>query len=58
VVIATKMDRLKRSAAAQSLRALEREVAGWPVIPFSAVTRDGRGPVLTWIDAVLEEWGG
>jgi GTP-binding protein len=56
VIIATKMDKLKRSVAAQSVRSLEREVAGWPVIPFSAVTRDGRRAVLSWIDAALEDW--
>lgn len=58
VIVATKMDKLKKSAAAQSVRSLEREVAGWPVIPFSAVTRDGRRAVLSWIDAVLEQWEG
>ena len=58
VIIATKMDKLGKSSAAQRVRDLEREVAGWPVIPFSAMTRDGRRPVLAWIDGVLEEWSG
>lgn len=58
VIIATKMDKLRKSAAAQAVRSVEREVAGWPVIPFSAVTRDGRRSVLAWIDGVLEDWRG
>jgi GTP-binding protein len=57
-IVATKMDKLKRAEAERSVRDLEREAAGWPVIPFSAVTRDGRRPVLAWIDGVLEAWSG
>lgn len=56
VVIATKMDKLKKSSAAAMLRGLERDVAGFPVIPFSALTRDGRGSVLAWIDGALKDW--
>jgi GTP-binding protein len=60
LLVATKMDKLRRNArhvAMRSLRA-EWEPAGFEIVGFSAITRDGKGEVLRWIDGALANWRG
>ena len=55
-VVATKADKLSKTALRESIEAIEREsFAGTDirVIPFSAVTREGKDRILSTIDAVL-----
>lgn len=58
VVIATKLDKIKRSQAQKQLK-LVRQGLGMAkesiLIPFSAVSKQGREEILTLMDSVLEE---
>jgi GTP-binding protein len=56
LVVATKTDKVKRGKLAAELGALQREAAGFPVVGFSAVTRDGRRPIVEWIDRAVAAW--
>ncbi|MDD5948952.1 MAG: ribosome biogenesis GTP-binding protein YihA/YsxC [Lachnospiraceae bacterium] len=58
VVIATKLDKIKRSQVQKQLK-LVRQGLGMAkesiLIPFSAVSKQGREEILTLMDSVLEE---
>ncbi len=58
VVIATKLDKLKRSEVSKAVRTV-REVLGMKeeerLIPFSSVTRAGREEILELMDTLFEE---
>jgi GTP-binding protein len=58
LVVATKMDKIKRNAQNVARKALETEWGsrGLEVVGFSAVTRDGKREILAWIDRTLEAW--
>ena len=56
LIVATKTDKLKKSQAAADVGRLQRDMEGLTVVPFSAVTRAGRAPILSWIDAAVEDW--
>jgi len=53
LVVATKVDKLKRNERARNLRAIRKEfhLASDQLVPFSAVTREGRDEVWSRIDA-------
>ena len=55
IVIATKEDKVKRSQKAKLIRDIEEAlqvVEGTPVIPFSAITKNGREEIWEYIDMV------
>ncbi len=57
VVIATKEDKVKRPQKARLVREIEDALAvveGTPVIPFSAVTKNGREEIWEYIDMMTE----
>ena len=53
LVVATKIDKVKRNERSKNLRALREEFRLPPerLVPFSAVTREGRGAVWSRIEA-------
>lgn len=58
VVIATKLDKIKRSQLQKQLKAIRTALAikdGIPVIPFSAQTKQGRDEIWEWIDTCFKE---
>ena len=58
VVVLTKADKLKPTERAARLAAVEEEFAefeGLTLIPFSAVTGEGREPLLEILDEVTAE---
>ncbi|MCA9751515.1 MAG: YihA family ribosome biogenesis GTP-binding protein [Gemmatimonadetes bacterium] len=57
LLVATKSDKLKRGASAKMLAEIRRGWPQFPVVPFSAVTRDGRREVERWIEERAGEWG-
>lgn len=58
VIIATKLDKIKRSQVSQQAKlirtALQAE-AGTLVIPFSALTKQGRDEIYEILDGIIEE---
>ena len=58
VVIATKLDKIKRSQLQKQIKLIRTALgvkAGIPVIPFSAQTKQGRDEIWEWIDSCLKE---
>ena len=55
-VVATKVDKLARSERAARWKAFAAAAHGIEVLPFSAVTREGRGEVLAWVEATARTW--
>lgn len=58
VIIATKLDKIKRSQVQKQLKLLRESlnpVPGTRIIPFSAQTRQGREEIWEMIDGLLEE---
>lgn len=59
VVVATKADKLNRSQINERINSLRKELGLYedvPVVPFSALTKQGREQVLMLIDKILEEY--
>ena len=59
VVIATKEDKVKRSQKAKRVKEIKEAlgvVAGTPVIPFSALNKNGREEIWEYIDMVYESF--
>ncbi|NNE44578.1 MAG: YihA family ribosome biogenesis GTP-binding protein [Gemmatimonadetes bacterium] len=56
LVVGTKTDKLKKSQAAADLRRLEKAAGGFPVVGFSTLKKQGRGPILQWIDGAVSDW--
>jgi GTP-binding protein len=57
LVVATKADKLKRSVRSAARRKLSAwEERGVSIVEFSALTREGRKPVLEWIDRKVADW--
>lgn len=57
VIVATKEDKVKRSQKAKLVKEIKETlcvVEGTPVIPFSAVSKNGRGEIWEYIDMVHE----
>ena len=58
IIIATKLDKIKRSQVQKQLKLLRESlnpVPGTRIIPFSAQTRQGREEIWEMIDGLLEE---
>lgn len=58
IIIATKLDKLKRSQVQKNIKAIKQGLAllpGTVVIPFSAETKQGREEIWELIDSYLEE---
>ena len=58
VIIATKLDKLKRSQVPKHLKMLRTTLKlkeQTPVFPFSAVSKDGRDEIWEYIEALLHE---
>ncbi len=58
IIIATKLDKIKRSQVQKRLKLLRESlnpVPGTRIIPFSAQTRQGREEIWEMIDGLLEE---
>ena len=58
IIIATKLDKIKRSQVQKQLKLLRESlnpVPGTRIIPFSAQTRQGREEIWVMIDGLLEE---
>ncbi len=58
IIIATKLDKIKRSQVQKQLKLLRESlnpVPGTRIIPFSAQTRQGREEIWKMIDGLLEE---
>ena len=58
VIIATKLDKIKRSQVQKQLKILReglKLVPGTKIIPFSAQTRQGREEIWELIDACAKE---
>ena len=56
-IIATKADKLKRSQVAKQLSEVRKGLnldPGYPVIPFSSETKQGRDEIWEFIDGALE----
>ena len=59
VIIATKLDKLKRSQLAKQLKILKQSMElekGTVVIPFSAVTKQGRAEIWQLMEEKVLEW--
>ncbi len=59
VIIATKLDKLKRSQVAKQLKILKQSMElekGTVVIPFSAVTKQGRDEIWQLMEEKVLEW--
>lgn len=59
VIIATKEDKVKRSQKAKLIKDIKQTlnvVEGTPVIPFSALTKNGRDEIMEYIDLVYERF--
>ena len=59
VIIATKLDKLKRSQVAKQLKILKQSMElekGTVVIPFSAVTKQGRDEIWQMMEEKVLEW--
>ncbi len=59
VIIATKEDKVKRSQKAKLIKEIKQTlnvVEGTPVIPFSALTKNGRDEIMEYIDLVYENF--
>ena len=59
VIIATKLDKLKRSQVAKQLKILKQSMElekGTVVIPFSAVTKQGRDEIWQLMEERVLEW--
>ena len=57
VVVATKADKIKRSQKAKLVSDIKKTlnvVEGTPVIPFSAVTKEGKDEIWEYIDMMKE----
>lgn len=58
VIIATKLDKIKRSQRAKHVKML-REGLGMPkeglIFPFSAISKEGRDEIWEYIDSLVEE---
>ncbi|MDY3917459.1 MAG: ribosome biogenesis GTP-binding protein YihA/YsxC [Candidatus Limivivens sp.] len=58
IIVATKLDKLKRSQVAKQVKAVKTGLQVRPgtiVIPFSAETKQGREEIWTLIDSLLEK---
>ncbi len=60
LVVATKMDKLKRNARSATLKQLtsDWEGSGFSVVGFSTETREGKREILRWIESALGAWRG
>jgi GTP-binding protein len=56
LVVATKIDKLTRTERAARLRAVSANAGAVQVVPFSAVTREGRRELLSWIESAVGAW--
>ena len=59
MIIATKLDKLKRSQVAKQLKILKQSMElekGTVVIPFSAVTKQGRDEIWQLMEERVLEW--
>ncbi|MFN8176907.1 MAG: ribosome biogenesis GTP-binding protein YihA/YsxC [bacterium] len=56
IVVATKIDKLSRMERAKRLQALATHAGELRVSPFSAVTREGREELLSWIEGAVSGW--
>ncbi len=59
IIIATKADKIKKSGIVRATEVIEKKldaVEGTPVIPFSAVTGDGRDEIWEYIEEYVEEY--
>ena len=59
VIIATKEDKVKRSQKAKLIKDIKQTlnvVEGTPVIPFSALNKNGRDEIMEYIDLVYENF--
>ena len=57
-IVATKIDKLGRMERASRLKGLAESTLGLAVLPFSAVTREGREEILAWIEETARAWHG
>ena len=58
VIIATKLDKIKRSQVAKHIKMLKdglKVKPNTPLLPYSAMTKQGREEIYTLLDAYLEE---
>lgn len=58
-IIATKVDKLKRSQVAKHVRMVEEgldTVEGTPVVPYSALTKQGRDEIWTLLEKYVLGW--
>lgn len=55
-IVATKIDKLGRMERASRLKALSVSTQGLTVLPFSAVTREGRDEILGWVEETARGW--
>ena len=61
VIIATKLDKINKSQVQKHLKMLRsglKTVSGTIVIPYSAITKQGREEIYDLIDSYLEEEAG
>ena len=60
VIIATKLDKIKRSQLQKQLKAIRaglKTIPGTKIFPFSAETKQGRDEIWEYLDALLAEDG-
>ena len=57
IIIATKLDKLKRSQVQKQVKAIKKLLPGTVVIPFSAETKQGRDEVWNLVDTEFLEKG-
>ena len=59
IIIATKLDKLKRSQVAKQIKIVKNGLElekGTPVLPFSSVTKQGRDEIWQVIEEIALEW--
>lgn len=59
VIIATKLDKIKRSQIQKQVKAIHEglnTVEGTPIFPFSALTKQGREEIWEFIDSMIERF--
>ena len=57
LLVATKVDKLGRMERSRALKELAKQAGALGVCPFSALTREGRGEVMAWVERTVEAWG-
>ena len=61
IIIATKMDKIKRSQLQKNIKIIKdtlKTVPGTPVIPFSSVTKQGRDEIWEYMTDMYEQYTG